>query len=300
LDIRHGVLIYNPAAGQGDLTARLQSLLPKLATEGLELESRPTAGPGDAAAIARESIAGGARLIVVCGGDGTINEAALAVSGSEAALAVLPGGTANVLARELKIPRSLKGAARVLLEGRPVKLSVGKAGERRFLMMAGFGLDAVVLMGFNRRLKRYLGRVAYAARCAEELARFRAPHLRVRAEGIELEGTMVVAANIRLYGGDFVLAPSADPTDQFLDITVLQGRTLLDYGRYAAGLLAGKLHTFGDVATFRARALHVESDAGEVPGQVDGETVLRTPIDISLEPGALTVLVPSSCPYDPA
>lgn len=297
MSARTGILIYNPAAGQADLTSRLASLLPSLAREGVSLELRATTGHGDAATIARRAVAEGADLIAVCGGDGTVNETTLAVADTGVDLAILPAGTANVLARELGIPRSLRGAAKVIVEGRPVKLSMGVAGERRFLMMAGFGLDAMVLSGFNPKLKRMLGRVAYAARCAEELARFRAPHLRVRAEGMEVEGTMVVAANIRLYGGGFVIARDADPTDDLLDVVVFQGKSAVDYGRYAAGLLAGRLHQFPDVAMFRARALHVESDAGEVPGQVDGETALRTPVDLGLRPRAISVLVPQSSPY---
>lgn len=294
--VRSGLLIYNPAAGQYDLSARLREITSGLAEQGVELVPSPTRGPGDASVLAREAIAGGASLIAVCGGDGTINETAIAIAGTKADLAILPGGTANVLARELGIPRSLTSAAKVIVEGVPLRLSVGVVGDRRFLMMAGFGLDAMVLRQFNPQLKRLIGRAAYVARCAEELARFRAPHLRVRAEGMEIEGTMVVAANIRLYGGDFVLARDADPTDSFLDVVVLQGKSALDYGRYAAGILAGRLHQFSDVAIFRARALRVESDAGEVPGQIDGETVLSTPVDIGLRPREISVIVPSTSP----
>lgn len=161
-------------------------------------------------------------------------------------------------------------------------------------MMAGFGFDAKILSGYNPILKRYFGRLAYAARCAEELTRFEVPSLRVRAEGREIEGTMVIAANIRLYGGGLAIAPQADPTDDVLDIVVLQGKSLIDYARYSAGFVVGRLQDFSDVVTFRARELRVESDSGEVQGQIDGEPVLVTPIDISLEPGALSVLVPAT------
>jgi diacylglycerol kinase family enzyme len=183
----------------------------------------------------------------------------------------------------------------VLLEGSRTAISVGRAGERRFLMMAGFGFDAQVLAGFNPLLKRHLGRVAYAARCAEELAKFRPPRLRIIADGRSIEGTMVVAANIRLYGGDFVLAPEADPTDDLLDVVVFSGSTRLDYTRYLLGMIARRLHQFPDVAVLRAKTVRVEGD--DVRGQIDGDVLLTTPVDLFVEPRALKVFVPSSSRY---
>lgn len=297
--MRHGILIYNPAAGQSDLVRRLEAIRIALRREALDLDLRPTNAPGHAAELAREAGRAGADLIAVCGGDGTINEAAIAVAGSNVPVGILPGGTANVLARELAIPRSLPAAARVLLSGVRAEISVGTANAHRFLMMAGLGFDAMVLTGFNPMLKRHLGRVAYAARCAEELAWFRPPELEVDTDEGTFEASMVIAANIRLYGGDFVIAPHADPTDDLLDLVIFRGRTRIDYARYLAGALAQRLASFTDVTSIRTRTARVRSVSDAVPGHVDGDTVLTTPVSLSVERRALTVLVPAGSRYAP-
>jgi len=296
--VTRGVLIYNPAAGQSDLARRLAGIVSSLAQQGVQLEARPTLAAGHAAELAEHARTTGAELVAVCGGDGTINEAALALAGSGIPLGILPGGTANVLARELGIPRSLRSASNVLISGTPAAISVGIANDRRFLMMAGFGFDAMVLMGFSPLLKRHLGRVAYAARCAEELARFRLPHLEVVTDDGAFEASMVIAANIRLYGGDFVLAPDADPTDDLLDLVIFRGRNRIDYARYLGGVLAQRLGSFSDVTMVRTRRATVRSaGANEIPGHIDGDTVLETPVTLSVEPRAVRVLVPLGSRY---
>lgn len=294
-----GVLIYNAAAGQSDLARRLESITRKLAGDGISLEPSPTMAPGHAAELAREARTGGADLVVVCGGDGTINEAALALAGSSVPLGILPGGTANVLARELGIPRSLPSAAKVLVSGVEIAISVGRANERRFLMMAGFGFDAMVLTGFNPFLKRHLGRLAYAARCAEEFVRLQPPDIDVITDEGVVRASMVIAANIRLYGGDFVLAPEADPTDGLLDLVIFRGKGRLDYTRYLAGALAQRLGSFTDVTMLRTPSVVIRSAGSPVPGHVDGDTVLETPVTLTVEPRALKVLVPQRSRYAP-
>lgn len=293
-----GVLIYNAAAGQGDLGLKLESIASDLRAHGISLELLQTLAPGHAADLARAARDDEAGIVVVCGGDGTINEAALALAGSRIPLGILPGGTANVLARELGIPRSLRSAAAVLHSGIETAISVGSANDRRFLMMAGFGFDAMVLTGFNPFLKRHLGRLAYAVRCAEEFVRFQTPELEVVIDDGVMRAGMVIAANIRLYGGDFVLAPEADPTDDLLDIVLFQGKGRMDYTRYLAGALSQRLGTFADVTMVRTRSAIIRSAAGPVPGHIDGDTVLETPVTLGVESGALRVLVPRGSRYD--
>ena len=135
--------------------------------EGHNVTAAPTTGPNTAGAMARAQIAGGADLIVVAGGDGTINETAEGMIGSEVPLGVLPAGTANVLATEMKLGGNLERVARRLGELRPRRISLGYIAcdggkvSRHFLMMAGVGLDAHVVSQVNPALKARTGKFAY-------------------------------------------------------------------------------------------------------------------------------------------
>ena len=117
--MKRGVLIYNPTAGQRNRSAQMLALIEKMREKGLDLENAPTSGPGDATEIVRRLLPGGLDVVAVCGGDGTVSEAACGLVGSSVPLAVLPGGTSNVLARELAIPLRLEPASKLLLEGEP-------------------------------------------------------------------------------------------------------------------------------------------------------------------------------------
>ena len=296
---QRGILLYNPAAGPSDLTGKLHRIRESLAARGVDLVDLPTTHAGHAGQlIAEHRAAGSLDLVVTCGGDGTINEAAVALAGSGIPLAIFPAGTANVLARELSIPRTLSAAAEVLLGGVCVDVSLGKAGDRFFLMMAGFGLDAMVMHHCHPLLKRRFGRMAIAARCAEEFVRFTVPRMLVRAEDFASEATLVVAANIRLYGGDFVIAPDADPTDDMLDLVLFKGSSRLDYAKYAAGVMGGRHQQFHDVEVRRVRSATIHSLGDQpVPGQIDGDTVLETPVHLSVQKAAVRIFVPPNSPY---
>src|SRR5918997_1666643 len=149
---RKAVLIYNPRAGRHADPARpVEAFCAAARALGLEVEARATAGPNDAARIAAEAARAGATDVVARGGDGTVHEAIQGLVGSGARLLVWPAGTANVLARQLNLPRGAEEAARVLVGGGSRRITLGAAtsertGERRyFFMLAGVGLDASVV-----------------------------------------------------------------------------------------------------------------------------------------------------------
>ena len=108
--MKRGILVYNPTAGQRDRRRAMSALIDRQRGHGVELVNAPTSGPGDATEIVRSFLARGLDLVAVCGGDGTISEAACGLAGSDVPLAVLPGGTSNVLAIELGIPSSMRQA----------------------------------------------------------------------------------------------------------------------------------------------------------------------------------------------
>ncbi len=168
------VLIFNPAARrmQAQQGRLLQRVLACLAAEGLNAQVTPTAGPGDATRLAREAVAAQSDLLIACGGDGTVNEVVGGAAGSDVPLLVIPGGTSNVLAREIGVPRDLATAAALSRKGAIRRISLGRAGDRRFVLMAGVGVDAGIVAASNSRLKRYLGEGAFWLAGFQQLARY--------------------------------------------------------------------------------------------------------------------------------
>ena len=150
-------------AGGGRLVGQV---LETLKASGHAVTARPTPGPRTAARLARESIDAGADLILALGGDGTINEVTEGVIGSATPLAILPGGTANVLCRELGIATSAQKAAASIGDYRAERIAVGAAccsaaPQRHFLAMAGVGLDAHIVYRMSAELKKKWGKLAY-------------------------------------------------------------------------------------------------------------------------------------------
>jgi len=179
----------------------------------------PTTGPGTAAHIARDVVERGADLILAAGGDGTINEIVNGMAGSKVPLGILPAGTANVLANELGMGRTMERAARSLLRCVPERVSLGLLSTalgdapRYFLLMAGAGLDAEIVYHLNSRLKDALGKVAY---WVGGLARFgrRLPEFTVETESGSHRASFALVSRVRNYGGDLEIAPSISLLDE--------------------------------------------------------------------------------------
>jgi diacylglycerol kinase (ATP) len=260
---------------------------------GVEADYRPTLSPGDGARLAKEAIQSGSQLVAVYGGDGTINEVVAGMAGSGVTLAILPGGTANVLARELKIPRDLQRAVQVACAGNTISISLGRAEHRHFLLMAGIGLDAAVVSGMPWTLKRLLGVPAFWIQGLRQLRAYSLKSFQLEVEGTCHEATFAVVANSRNYGGRLVIAPDADPRSDSLDVCLFKAS---NKARYFVYLVAGYLRMhllLNDVRCVRGRRISVYGDPS-IPVQVDGEFAGYLPMNFEIVPSALFVKVPSA------
>lgn len=287
------VIVFNPAAG-ARRRRRLHAALDLLRGIGLRPEVTETARRGDAAAIARAAAAGGG-TVVAAGGDGTIAEVASGLAGSEAALGILPLGTANVFALELGIPLAPVDAAVVLAMGRSMRFHPGLvrrdgAPDLLFVQMLGAGLDAAVVHGLPPGLKRVLGKGAYAVQTLREIARHRFAPLRVVADGQEAEATSVVVTKGRLYAGRFVIAPEADPRQEGFHVVTLRQAGRCDAIRHAAALPLGRLPWLPEVRILRAARLRIEG--GDGPVQADGDAAGHLPVEVEAAATAMRVVVP--------
>lgn len=292
-------LIYNPRAGalKRGAEKRLAAIVSALRKIAGHVEARPTTGPETAGGIASELIAGGADLIAVAGGDGTINEALNGMAGSAVPLGVLPAGTANMLGRELGLARRPEEAAAAIGEWEPLRTSLGLlrpegAPARRFLMVAGAGLDARVVEELDLRLKDRTGKLAYwlasFGLISQRLAEFD-----VEAGCLRRRCGFALAARVRNYGGDLEIARGASLLRRDFEAVMMEGAAAVPYLKYFAGVVTGTLGRMRGVTIAGARSLRLVPACGErVAVQVDGELAGRLPASVEIVDDALTLLVP--------
>lgn len=257
-----------------------------------------TEGPGTAGDIARREIERGADLILVAGGDGTINETLPGIVGTTVPLAVLPAGTANVLSTELGFHNSLDRASTQLTRLVPRRIALGvlhatgAPGPRYFMLMAGVGVDAAIVQHLNLNLKRRAGKLAYFASGIRHMAR-RFDEFEVQCAGERRRVSWVLASRVRKYGGDFDIARRVTLLDDHIEAVLLNGRGIVRYIPYLAAMLVGRLQACGGAAFVDTTALEMNAEPGvEVHVQVDGEGAGTLPARVELAPDALTLLVP--------
>jgi diacylglycerol kinase family enzyme len=309
-----GLLLYNPAAGGGGRRAELaRRACELLSTGGIVVEPMPTAGPGHASELVEERLR---RLgveeagdLLVLGGDGTLNEAVtgalragvLQAGGPGPCFGVVPAGTANVIARDLGLPRHPLRAAAALAGGaaRPFDVGTcrGPAGERPFLLAAGVGVEAEVIAAVDPAVKRRFGPAAFlAAGWRVAGARDRALRVRARlADGREVERLVagsLTCGNSRLYGGPCRLSRRAAHDDGVLELLLVRSTArpaLLALG--LASRFADASHAPG-VELLPVVSVSVEAPAA-VPVHVDAELFGTTPVELGVLPRALRLRVPS-------
>ncbi|HYN32226.1 MAG TPA: diacylglycerol kinase family protein [Ilumatobacteraceae bacterium] len=252
-------------------------------------------GPGQA----RRAVAAGAELIVVWGGDGTMIGVAAALEGTGVPLGILPGGTGNLLARNLGVPLDLAQAAAVAFTGRDrvidlLGVDLGRGERRVSAVMSGTGWDAEMMAAPEAR-KRRLGWGAYAIEGALGL-RSKPMQLRISVDGgpeQRLAGRTVLVANVGMLVAGLVLVPEARPDDGLLDVLVIDPSSPADWIRTAAGIIT-RTGSDTDPSRIRFRGSQVEIATGHVRRrQIDGDLV--TPgsrLSVRVRPGALVVRVP--------
>lgn len=251
-----------------------------------------------AAEIARESIAAGADLILAAGGDGTINEVANGMIHSKTPLGILPGGTANVLATEMGLGRTMDRAAKRVSECTPEVISVGHlhsdggATSRYFLMMAGVGLDAHIVYHLNLGLKASLGKLAYWISGFTNLGR-RLPLFDVEVGDHKVTTGFALASRVRNYGGDLEIARTASLLDHDFEVVLFEGAESLRYLKYLLAVAAHRHKGIKGVSVLRSQALKFNGSADRrIYVQVDGEFAGHLPARVEIVEKCLTLLLP--------
>jgi YegS/Rv2252/BmrU family lipid kinase len=298
--VARALLITNPAA------ARTQPLAVNVVREALkaagwQAEVLATGGSGDARRLAEYGLEGGVDLVAVFGGDGTTMQAAAALVGTDVALGVIPGGTGNLLAGNLRIPASPLRAAEVLLRGHTRRLDLGRmerpSGVHYFAVACGAGMDARVMAGTPPEHKRRWGMAAYVATTLRLIGEVRSTAHHVTVDGVDYEATaaMILVANCGEVIPPYIrLGGAITPDDGMLDVVVMRADSFGESVRAvwellrARGPVAGRP---GLIGYAKGREITVASASPE-PVQLDGEPEGQTPFTATVVPGAIRVVVP--------
>jgi len=288
----HLHVIANPAAGTPrPVRDTLRAVLDR---GGVPWSLAVSRGPGDGRRLAEKALAAGADVIAVYGGDGTVADVASGLAGSTIPLAILPGGTANILAAELGLPRRLPDAARLIYDPDHAlrALDRGQAGERSFLIRASAGFEAAIIENTAPEYKHVLGPFGYGIGAIRALrprfgARFR---LTLDGAPVDVSGFNVWIANAGSIGRlGLVFSPHVRPDDGLLDVIALHfaPSSMLALAASAVRWEAGAQA----LRHWQAREVRSEADPPQ-PVHLDGEPVGQTPLRVTVQPGAVRVIVP--------
>jgi YegS/Rv2252/BmrU family lipid kinase len=316
--MRKAALFYNPVSGRR-LKHRLHDIEAAravLVRAGVEVDVAPTRAAADAGAQVRMAIRDGFDTIIACGGDGTIHDVLQGMAGKQAALGIIPLGTANAMAHDLRLPLTPAGAAQALLTAVPKRIAVGRIDYRDFAdlptfryftVAAGVGVDAHLFYKLNRLIKDRMGMLAYYTKATHLWITHRMRYFEAEfsvdggAQQREARLSEMLAVRIKYFGGVLrELAPGASLARNDLRLVLCRtGNRALYLAYVFRGILGvsngvpGIELAFADKVTCRAisgeqkERIYVESD---------GELLGCLPITLSMVPDALTVLVPKDHP----
>ncbi len=307
--LKSATLIYNPIAGRRPRRRerQIEQAAAALRAGGLAVEVARTSGPGTAQGLARAAVAGGKDLVIVCGGDGTVNEVINGVAPGKITLAILPGGTANIVARELRLPQDPVRAARQLPQWSARRIALGLATcsigpsapgsevvRRYFLSVAGIGFDAYIVHRLSLAFKMSFGVVAYGWEALRQVMRYSFPPFVCRVDGRELCGTFAVIHRTRRYAGWLHLAPSANLFEARVSLCLFKGRHRARYFFYAAAAAVRQHLRLRDVELIQGReVVCATAESGQpIYFELDGEFAGKLPTTFEVVPDALTLLVP--------
>jgi diacylglycerol kinase (ATP) len=285
-------VIFNPAARNAPTLRRVIEAASDMKAAGWEVDVLRTEAAEQAEALAREAANKGVRVVFACGGDGTINEVANGLAGSETALAIMPAGMGNVFGKEAHVPRDLRKALQVLVDGEEWRFDLGRANDRYFVLMAGIGFDGAVVKSVPSGAKRRLGSTAYALWGAAETLRHKSQQVELRIDGAarQLELYWLLIGNTRSYGGVLNITGKARADDGLLDAYAFCGHGLGWVLRTGVRVATRRQDGSDGVTYYRAREIDVLTPG--LPVQADGEYFGTTPMRFSVVPSALTMRVP--------
>jgi diacylglycerol kinase (ATP) len=289
------VAIINPISGAGADGAagarRIALVRSEVERRGLRAAIHVTERAGHAHHLAAASAAAGAELVIVWGGDGTMNEAGAGVLHSDTAVALVRAGSGNGLAAALGVPRDPRAALAIALDGETRTIDAGLMAGRPFFNIAGIGFDARIATRFNDRAAGRRGAWPYLVLGMREGWQYGAVDYRVQLDGEpgQVRALLIAFANGREYGLGACIAPGAELDDGLLDATIVEERSALARFWHARRLVTRTAHLAPRVRTARVTSATIEAE-GAMEFHVDGEPgVADGRIEVRVLPAALKI-----------
>jgi diacylglycerol kinase (ATP) len=297
------LIVRNPTAGRRR-RGLVDAVVLRLEKAGWAVDVVDTAAAGDARRIAAECEPTRYAVIAVAGGDGTINEVVNGLSTRSTpgpALAIVPLGTANVLAREIGLKFTAAEIARTIMTGRELAMRPGSAScpelpDRNFSLMAGAGFDAQVVAGVSAPFKRRWGKLAYVWRSLIESLRYQPVRYVVEIDGRRYEAASVIVSRGRLYAGPYVVAPKATLAEPMLHVCLFGRWGRWQPLRFGLALILGWLPRTPGYCVVTGNAVRIAAGIASTrrqPVQIDGDDALSLPVSIALAAGSVRVLQPA-------
>lgn len=305
-------IVFNPAARGNRATAfraRLTIAARTAQSAQRRVVLRPSRSAGDAVLQAREAVLQGCTTIVAAGGDGTVNEVVNGIAQIEdgpqrVRLGVLPLGTVNVFAKELRIPVDFAAGWQLLLNGGERRVDFGIADyvggdpsvvrRRWFVQMAGAGLDSLALEKVSWALKKKVGPLAYVWAGLQALVGT-LPRVEAEVDGRKVSGQLALIGNGRFYGGRWVVFPGAQLTDGRLDLAMVEHVSPLRFPRQFAALARGRFEAAPGLVHWQGREItlrSVHAADSAIPFHVEGDNMGHLPAKFSLDSRSLRVIAP--------
>lgn len=306
--MRRATLIYNPNAGFWDWHEAIDQFAGFWKERGWSIAVQSTEHPHHATELAQSAARAGDRMVFAAGGDGTLNEVANGLAGTDVTMAPLPVGTANVLAKEFGLPRPsilapqwMTQVSHALAGGRIQRMDMGQCENGRYwLLWASTGFDGYIVNQVEPRPRwhKRLGKIGYFATAMLHLPRFRSPHTVVTVEERTVEGEflMVNASNCRMFlGGEVNLNRNAVLDDGQFEVWLFGGREWPKLAGYALDVTLEQHERNPDVTVIAGRSVTVQCTPA-IQYHLDGEPAGDTPLACRIAPGALAMLVPDTAP----
>jgi YegS/Rv2252/BmrU family lipid kinase len=291
------LLIHNPVAARTSF-AVLESIKRVFETAGWRVAIADTMRAGDAENLARKGVAAGVDVVAVYGGDGTTIQAVGGMMGSDTALGLLPGGTGNLLAGNLRLPRSPVKCAEIIVSGTRRPIDLGRlscsGSERYFSVGCGAGFDAEIMTGTTETAKRRFGMAAYVAKTLEVLGKLEAVRHRITIDGHtrEVDATSVLVVNC----GEIIppilkLKKDISLKDGLLDVILFSPTGYIESIGVFWQMVSGRANGEGRIQFAQGRVVEVETER-PLPVEMDGDGAGTTPFTAEVIPSGIEVFLP--------